>query len=235
MWSDEELRRKSWLLAVSLGWLIAIAAVPQESWPLLGVFGAVGWMLHAVQGTSWAVLLRRQAQLLPLPLCLAVGVLGVGWNADLFVWLVVVSLRCSVAVLIAQWLSDQLTAGQLVAILRRWRLPAELIDVVAHLLRYLAVLWDEQQRMQRAHRARGGDGGSRWQQAKLATTRLAHLLFRSVDRAERIHRAMLARGAAGAVVASASAQSADGDDGCRRVASHGPNAVVHLVPDRCLP
>jgi cobalt/nickel transport system permease protein len=68
------------------------------------------------------------------------------------------------------------------------------VSVVGLLYRYLFVLVDEAERMQRARAQRGGRrlGGARGAAALLGT-----LFLRAHERAVGVHRAMLARGLAG--------------------------------------
>ena len=78
--------------------------------------------------------------------------------------------------------------------LRFLRVPTTLVSVVGLLYRYLFVLVDEAERMQRARQQRGGRslGGARGAAALLGT-----LFLRAHERATQVHRAMLARGLAG--------------------------------------
>jgi cobalt/nickel transport system permease protein len=78
-------------------------------------------------------------------------------------------------------------------VLRRLRLPKLLVTTLALMYRYLFLLTDEAQRMQRARAARTFrvDRARSW---RAAATMVAQLFVRSTERAERIYAAMLARG-----------------------------------------
>lgn len=74
----------------------------------------------------------------------------------------------------------------------RWlRVPRTLVTVTGLLYRYLFVLVDEGERMQRARLARAGRRPRAW---RGAAPLLATLLLRAHARAEAVYRAMLARG-----------------------------------------
>jgi cobalt/nickel transport system permease protein len=94
--------------------------------------------------------------------------------------------------LIATTPADDLLAG-----LRRLRLPATLVNLVAFMLRFGEVIGGESVRLQWARRARGG-GRSRWGEWAATTRGLGVLFVRSYARADRIDRALVARGWNGA-------------------------------------
>ena len=83
--------------------------------------------------------------------------------------------------------------SEVISLLKRIRLPAVLVTVLALMYRYIFVLFDEMGRMKRARESRsfGIGHARRWH---LLGTVLARLFIRSTDRAERIYAAMCARG-----------------------------------------
>jgi cobalt/nickel transport system permease protein len=83
--------------------------------------------------------------------------------------------------------------ASLLHLLRRLRVPALLVTVLALMYRYLFVLVDELERMQRARRSRTF-GGGRARAWGGAGTLIGQLFVRSTERAERIYAAMCARG-----------------------------------------
>ncbi len=83
--------------------------------------------------------------------------------------------------------------AELLRVLRRVRVPALLVTTLALLYRYLFVLVDEAERMQRARMARTFDR-RRWHGWKMLGTVAGQLFVHSTERAERIYAAMLARG-----------------------------------------
>lgn len=83
--------------------------------------------------------------------------------------------------------------ADLLRMFRRWGVPALMITILALMYRYVFVLIDEMERMQRA-RASRTFVKKRWTQWKSLSTVIAQSFLRSTERAERIYAAMLARG-----------------------------------------
>lgn len=77
--------------------------------------------------------------------------------------------------------------------LRGWGVSDLMITILALMYRYVFVLVDEMERMQRA-RASRTFVKKRWAQWKSLSTVIAQSFLRSTERAERIYAAMLARG-----------------------------------------
>lgn len=77
---------------------------------------------------------------------------------------------------------------------RRVRVPALLVTTIALLYRYLFVLVEETQRMQRARQARTFRPRSRRERWQMLGALAGELFVRSTERAERIYTAMCARG-----------------------------------------
>lgn len=73
------------------------------------------------------------------------------------------------------------------------RFPKVLIMLISFMYRYLFVLIDEAERMERARVARWF-GGYIWRQIKVIGNLIALLFIRSYERAEKVYAAMLARG-----------------------------------------
>ncbi len=83
--------------------------------------------------------------------------------------------------------------SELLAALRKWSVPSLLITLLALMYRYLFVLVDELERMQRARTSRTFVKRRLFLWRLLATV-ISQLFIRSLDRAERIFAAMCARG-----------------------------------------
>ncbi len=81
----------------------------------------------------------------------------------------------------------------LLAGLTRLRLPQQLVQIMAFMVRYLDVVTDEMRRMRIARESRGFRARSVRQWPVLASSASA-LFIRSYERGERVHLAMLARG-----------------------------------------
>jgi len=83
--------------------------------------------------------------------------------------------------------------ADLLAVLRRLRVPRLLVTTIALMYRYLFVLADEAQRLRRARQSRTFTASRRHAWRSLATV-VGQLFVRATARAERIYAAMVARG-----------------------------------------
>jgi cobalt/nickel transport system permease protein len=167
--------------------VLGLVLAPRGAWTL---FAVVALALLVVAGLSRippVFLMRRLLWLEPLALGVAVLALfqPEGWRV--FLALITKSTLCLFTMIL---LSNTTPFAELLAVLRRLRVPALLITTLALLYRYLAVLMDEAERMRRARQARTF-GRTRW--SVLATV-LGQLFVRSTERAERIYAAMCSRG-----------------------------------------
>lgn len=111
------------------------------------------------------------------------GLVG-GWN---------LLAKATIGVLAAIVLAATTSARDLVAGLERLRLPPVLVQILAFMLRYLAVVTDDLRRMRIARESRGAPPGW-WGQARAVAAGVGALFIRSYERGERVHQAMLARG-----------------------------------------
>jgi cobalt/nickel transport system permease protein len=84
----------------------------------------------------------------------------------------------------------------LLAGLERLRLPAQLVEIMAFMIRYLDVVTDEMRRMRVARESRGFNARDVRHWPVLARSAGA-LFIRSYERGERVHLAMLSRGYTG--------------------------------------
>lgn len=122
--------------------------------------------------------------LLIAPFVLGVALLGNGWT------ILVKSGLCLVTMVL---LANTTPFAEVLRVLRRVRVPGLLVTTLALMYRYLFVLVDEAERMQRARAARTFER-YRWHGWKTLATVVGQLFVRSTERAERIYAAMLARG-----------------------------------------
>jgi len=189
---------------VLLGFVGAVAVVSPAAPARLGAFAAVLLVAVLVARLPLGFLARRLLWVLPfaaLPALLLPFTGGAGPTAALHAPTAAGAVRAGVVVgkaLVAAGavllVVCSTPMSDLLAALRWLRLPAALVSVVGLLYRYLFVLVDEAERMQRARRQRGGRrlGGVRG-----AAALLGSLFLRAHDRALAVHRAMVARGLAG--------------------------------------
>jgi cobalt/nickel transport system permease protein len=90
-------------------------------------------------------------------------------------------------------LSNTTPFGDLLGLLRRIRAPGVFVTILALMYRYLFVLIDEFERIDRARKSRTFTPG-RYRAWFISSTVLGALLLRSTERAGRIYAAMCARG-----------------------------------------
>jgi len=104
--------------------------------------------------------------------------------------------KATLGVVCAIVLAATTSTTDLIAGLRRLRLPDLLVQIVASMIRYIHVVSAEFSRMSRARVARGfsGRGPKSW---PILARSLGTLFIRSYERGERVHLAMLARGYSG--------------------------------------
>src|SRR5262245_3595657 len=103
---------------------------------------------------------------------------------------VIKSNLCVLTLLLLTWTTP---FYEILAELRRLRLPAVMLTTLALMYRYLPVVGEESHRMQRARASRTFAPGRRLVWRNL-TTIIGKLFVRSADRAERIYLAMCSRG-----------------------------------------
>ena len=107
-----------------------------------------------------------------------------------FLGIVIKSTLCLVTMIL---LASTTPFAALLAVLRRARVPALLVTTLALMYRYLFVLMDETERMNRARHSRTFTR-HRWRIWKTLASVIGQLFVRSTERAERIYAAMCARG-----------------------------------------
>ncbi|MHB8519828.1 MAG: energy-coupling factor transporter transmembrane component T family protein [Limisphaerales bacterium] len=176
------------LLAVA--WIFIIALAPNPWWRWQGVVLLALILLSVRWGLSFRALVRRLLVLWPFVGLIAAGLIGqrewplrVGnliGKATLCLWIMSLLMHATPA--------DQLVAG-----LRRLRVPRLWVELFAFWNRYFVVVTEEWSRMRQARQARA----FRWNRRRellVLTNSLGLLFVRAYERAEQIHQAMLARG-----------------------------------------
>jgi cobalt/nickel transport system permease protein len=113
-------------------------------------------------------------------------------------------LRSWIAVCFMILLINTTPFDRLLHALRSLKVPGVFVLLLSFLYRYLYLLWDELERMQRARNLRYF--GGRWRnQAGLLGMLAAALFLRSYERAERVQMAMISRGWTGELATSGTA------------------------------
>jgi cobalt/nickel transport system permease protein len=179
-------------MAGAFGLVLGLALVPVSlaGW-VLPVLVALGFVARAAR-IPVSVFVARVAMAEPFVLGVAVLSLFQGRGVAVFLAVALKSTTCVAAV---QLLAHTTPFQDILAVLRRARLPEVLVVTLGLLHRYLFVLLDETQRMRRARAARTWRSG-RWEAWRALSSVVAVSFIRSTARAERIYAAMRARGGA---------------------------------------
>lgn len=176
------------LATLTLVTAIALCPVRYSAATVVVLAGLVG--LSRIACVPIGAFVARVAMAEPFVLGVAVLSLFQGRGLAVFVAIALKSTACVAAV---QLLAHTTPFQDVLAVLRRTRVPAVLVVTLALLYRYLFVLIDETQRMRRARAARTWSP-RRWASWKALSSVIAVSLLRSMARAERVHVAMRARG-----------------------------------------
>jgi cobalt/nickel transport system permease protein len=166
-----------------------IASPPAYPWFFMAAAGLL-IILAALSRIPWRFIVRRLLLLEPFVLGIAIMALlqPDGWI--IFLTVVVKSTLCLLTMIL---LSNTTPFAELLNTLRRIRFPRLLVTVLALLYRYIFVLIDEAERLNRARESRTFSE-SRLQKWYSLASLVGQLFVRSTERAERIFAAMLARG-----------------------------------------
>ena len=177
-------------LALAAICVFTAVAVPRGSWWVYGSLGAAGLALAVAARLD----LRRLgfALLLLEPFVIGIALLALlrPDGTRLFLDMLAKSTLCLAWMVL---LTSVTRFTDLLEVLWRLRVPSLLVTTLALLHRYLFVLIEELERMQRARRSRTfqADRATAWRgAAQLA----GHLFLRASGRAERVYLAMCARG-----------------------------------------
>jgi len=180
-------------LFVALGLVVAVVTVPVRLTSATTFFPAVGLFLIGVAGMSFvppSFLLKRLAQMEPVVIGAGLLALFQPGGVRVFIALLLRTTLCLSTMLL---LANTTPFPDLLAVLRRLRMPGIFITTLALMYRYLYVLVDESQRMRRARASRTFTRSRRAAWVGAAST-LGHLFVRTGDRAERVYQAMCSRG-----------------------------------------
>jgi cobalt/nickel transport system permease protein len=171
--------------------LVVVATVAIPLHPLVYMAIAVGVIgVAAVSRIPPFFLIKRIAMIEPVVLGVAILTLFQPGGGRIFAALAV---RTSLCVATMILLANTTPFPELIALLRRLRVPALLVTTIALMHRYLFVLGDEAIRMRRARASRTFTHG-RMQALKSVASVIGRLFVRAHDRSERIYAAMCARG-----------------------------------------
>jgi cobalt/nickel transport system permease protein len=181
-------------LVAAIGMILSATCVPFTHPPLVGIVACVIFFAHTLARIPLAYVVRRLLLFWPplflMAISLPLSQAGQkGW--PLFVTILV---RGTLSFSTALWLVNVMPFDQLLATLRRLRVPDVLLAILSLMYRFLFVLWDELDRMRTARASRLFRKPSLLATWRSAAHLVGRLLIRALDRADRIHGAMLARG-----------------------------------------
>lgn len=177
------------LLATAI--VVLTVAAPFQSWEYFAAV-AGGLALSAfVAGIPFRYLGLRLLLLEPFVLGVALLTLLQPGGGVVFLGIVV---KSTLSLLTIVLLANTTPFAEILRVARRCGMPALLVSTLALLYRYLFVLVEETQRMQRARQARTFRPRSRRERWQTLGALAGELFVRSTERAERIYTAMCARG-----------------------------------------
>lgn len=174
-------------LGAALALVLCVVLLPRNAWfAMAGI--ALGLVI--VVGLSRIPVGFIVRRLLTLePVVLGVALLSI-FQLEVFAAIVIKSTLCLLTMIL---LANTTPFSAILGVLRRCQIPAILITTLALMYRYLFVLLDEAERMQRARHSRTF-APRRWLAWRTLGTLIGQLFVRSTERAERIYAAMCARG-----------------------------------------
>jgi cobalt/nickel transport system permease protein len=184
-------RLPAWLKTLAALALVVVVAAAPRGWVWAFAGAAVALLVVAVLSRVPPVFLARRL-LLAEPFVVGVALLSLlqpdGWRV--FEVLVARSTICVFALIL---LSNTTPFAELLGVLRAVRLPSLFLTVLALMYRYIFVVIDESERLQRARASRSfrREGMRGW---RTVAATAGQLFVRSSERAERIYAAMCARG-----------------------------------------
>lgn len=193
-------------LAGLLVLMLVVVATPREWYWAFGAYLVLLVGVIAASGVPFGYIARRMVVEVPFVVfALLMPFVATGPRTD------VLGLSLSEAGLLAGWgLLAKGTLGVIASLtlaatteprdllvgLARLRVPAQLVQIVGFMIRYLDVVTDDLRRMRVARESRGFRGGALRAWPVYARTAGA-LFIRSYERGERVHLAMVSRGYSG--------------------------------------
>jgi cobalt/nickel transport system permease protein len=201
-------------VALAVAYIVCASLLPVGAWLALLCLTALAWLAIVVSGVGVWTIGRRALVGLPFLLVAITVIWSVPGAPVLRVPLGFATLTAtdaglarfatimwkgSLSVVVALLLSSTTHFLSVLGALRAFRLPRILVAILGLMYRYMFVLVDEAQRLQRARVCRsaatdGRGGGTLWWRARVTGQMAGTLLVRSFERSERIYVAMLARG-----------------------------------------
>ena len=189
-----------------VGFMLVVVATPREWFAAYAFFLAVLVTVGAVARVRPGWVLKRMVVETPFVVFAVlmpfiahgprVDVLGLSLSESglLSAWGLLV--KGTLGVIAGLLLAATTTPQELVHGLERLRLPQQLVQIMAFMVRYLEVVTDEMRRMAVARASRGFEARNPLHWPVLARS-VGALFIRSFERGERVHLAMVSRGYTG--------------------------------------
>lgn len=192
-YSQREGRLQRLPAAVKMIFAIGFVVVMVVVRPSVVVYAGAGVVivaLAAISNVPAGFIVKRLLLLEPFVLGVAVMALFRPGGAGAFAAVVA---RTSLCILMLILLANTTPFSEILAVLRRARVPGLMVTTLALMHRYLFVLREEAIRMHRARTSRTFARRRRGLWRMMATV-ISELFIRAVERSERIYAAMCARG-----------------------------------------
>jgi cobalt/nickel transport system permease protein len=189
-----------------LGFMVVVVATPRDSYLLFGLYFLVTTVVIRLSRVPISYIVKRTVVEVPfvvfavlLPF-VATGpqteVLGVSVSQHGLEAGIALLVKGTLGVLASLTLAATTEPQELLVGLERLRVPQQLVQIMAFMVRYLDVVTGEMQRMKIARESRGFSARNPRHWPVLARSAGA-LFIRSYERGERVHLAMLSRGYTG--------------------------------------
>jgi cobalt/nickel transport system permease protein len=170
--------------------LLTTILLPPGAWiAFIGIAGILA-TTAALSKIPAGYLLRRMLFIEPIILSMAILTLFRPNGPTVFFVTIIKATICLCTMIL---LSSTTPFSRLIGLAQRWHLPALLVNIVGMMYRYIFVLIDETERMQRARNSRTFTTQKRRRWISLSQL-VGQIFVRSTERAERIYAAMCARG-----------------------------------------
>ncbi len=170
--------------------LVLVVSTPSDDRIVFLATSAFLLFLAFLSRIPWKFIVGRLLLLEPFALGIALLSLLQHNGERIFLGILIKSTLCLLTMILA---SNTTPFSEVLSVLRTIHVPSILITVLALAYRYLFVLIDEGERIQRARRSRTFESSTRRTWYSLSTL-VGELFVRSTERAERIYTAMTSRG-----------------------------------------
>ncbi|MCX6139085.1 MAG: cobalt ECF transporter T component CbiQ [Ignavibacteriales bacterium] len=183
------LHSKAKVILAVLLLLFTISLHPGQ-WIACAAVAAILMLAALIARIPVSYLLRRMLIIEPLIVTMALLAL---FRPDGIALFLMTTAKANVCFFIIIILSNTTPFARLLDVARSWHAPAMLVNIIALMYRYIFVLADETERMQRARSSRTFRSGKRVRWISRSQI-IGQTFVRSTERAERIYAAMCARG-----------------------------------------